>query len=64
MIKLRELNEVDEWSRPLYKDIAGDYYCDTNLGKNPDHPDIHYKGCKDCEPDFRIKNFKIINDTY
>lgn len=64
MIKLKELHQMDDWSRPLYKDIAGNYYCDVNLG-SPGKP-IHmcYKGGRDSEPDFTVKNFIIEDDTH
>jgi hypothetical protein len=64
MIKLKELHQLDEWGRPLYKDIEGNYYCDVNLG-SPDRP-IHicYKSGKESEPYFTIKNFEIIDDTH
>jgi|GEM_PF-2680611 len=57
-VKIKELGVCDSWSRPLYKDQDGNYFCDVNLGSS-ETPDIHYKQSKEGEPEWRVDPKKI-----
>jgi len=57
-VEIMPTGRTDDWSRPIYVDAKGRYFVDINLGKGT--PDIHYTTDPEGEPEFRVKNVKIV----